>query len=86
MPAQGAFIGTPASIKASEPPHTVADGVALDVRLPGKWLSGRHATVRAVGADWIVEDAGSRGFADHEGLVINQSHAPVLGSRNALEC
>jgi DNA-binding NtrC family response regulator len=37
-----------------------ADGLALDVRLPGKWLSGRHATVRAVGADWIVEDAGSR--------------------------
>lgn len=37
-----------------------ADGVALEVRLPGKWLSTRHATVRAVGADWIVEDAGSR--------------------------
>jgi hypothetical protein len=37
-----------------------ADGLGLDVRLPGKWLSGRHAIVRAVGADWIVEDAGSR--------------------------
>lgn len=37
-----------------------ADGLALEVRIPGKWLSGRHATVRAVGADWIVEDAASR--------------------------
>jgi DNA-binding NtrC family response regulator len=36
------------------------DGAALDVRVPGRWLSARHAVVRAVGADWIVEDAGSR--------------------------
>jgi len=37
-----------------------ADGAALEVRVPGKWLSSRHAVVRAVGTDWIVEDAGSR--------------------------
>jgi len=37
-----------------------ADGTTLDVRLPGRWLSSQHATVRAVGTDWIVEDAGSR--------------------------
>lgn len=37
-----------------------ADGLTLDIRLPGKWLSGRHATLRAVGSDWIVQDAGSR--------------------------
>jgi sigma-54 dependent transcriptional regulator, acetoin dehydrogenase operon transcriptional activator AcoR len=37
-----------------------ADGISLDVRVPGKWLSSQHAVVRAVGPDWIVEDAGSR--------------------------
>ncbi len=37
-----------------------ADGVVLDVRVPGKWMSSRHAVLRAVGSDWIVEDAGSR--------------------------
>ncbi|HEX3344594.1 MAG TPA: sigma 54-interacting transcriptional regulator [Polyangiaceae bacterium] len=36
------------------------DGRSLDVRLPGKWLSTQHARVRAVGGDFIVEDAGSR--------------------------
>ena len=37
-----------------------ADGASLDLRVPGRWLSSRHAVVRAVGGDWIVEDAGSR--------------------------
>jgi len=37
-----------------------ADGRSLDVRLPGRWISSQHARVRAVGADFIVEDAGSR--------------------------
>ena len=37
-----------------------ADGTALEARVPGKWLSSRHAVVRVVGTDWIVEDAGSR--------------------------
>jgi DNA-binding NtrC family response regulator len=37
-----------------------ADGVVLDVRVPGRWMSSRHAVLRAVGSDWIVEDAGSR--------------------------
>ena len=36
------------------------DGRSLDVRLPGKWLSTQHVRVRAVGGDFIVEDAGSR--------------------------
>jgi DNA-binding NtrC family response regulator len=36
------------------------DGRSLDVRLPGRWLSTEHVRVRAVGADFIVEDAGSR--------------------------
>ena len=37
-----------------------ADGRSLDVRLPGRWISSRHAAVRAVGGDFIVEDTGSR--------------------------
>jgi DNA-binding NtrC family response regulator len=36
------------------------DGRSLDVRLPGPWLSTQHARVRAVGGDFLVEDAGSR--------------------------
>jgi transcriptional regulator of acetoin/glycerol metabolism len=36
------------------------DGKTLDLRLPGQWLSSQHASVRAVGSDFIVEDAGSR--------------------------
>lgn len=36
------------------------DGSQLEVRVPGKWMSSRHAVLRAVGTDWIVEDAGSR--------------------------
>jgi DNA-binding NtrC family response regulator len=36
------------------------DGQALVVSLPGKWISSRHATLRAAGDEWIVEDAGSR--------------------------
>jgi len=36
------------------------DGKTLDLRLPGQWLSSQHAAIRAVGADFIVEDAGSR--------------------------
>jgi DNA-binding NtrC family response regulator len=37
-----------------------ADGRSIDVRLPGAWLSSQHAAIRAVGSDFIVEDAGSR--------------------------
>lgn len=37
-----------------------ADGRSLDIRLPGRWISSQHARVRAVGGDFIVEDAGSR--------------------------
>jgi hypothetical protein len=36
------------------------DGRVLDVRVPGKWMSSRHAVLRAVGDEWIVEDVGSR--------------------------
>jgi DNA-binding NtrC family response regulator len=36
------------------------DGTRLDVRVPGKWMSSQHAVIRAVGPDWILEDAGSR--------------------------
>jgi hypothetical protein len=36
------------------------DGHVLDLRVPGKWMSARHASLRAVGEEWIVEDAGSR--------------------------
>ena len=36
------------------------DGTTLEIRLPGKWMSSQHAVVRAVGSDWIAEDAGSR--------------------------
>ncbi|MGO8993697.1 MAG: sigma 54-interacting transcriptional regulator [Polyangiaceae bacterium] len=37
-----------------------ADGRALDVRLPGRWISTNHVVIRAVGGQWIAEDAGSR--------------------------
>jgi DNA-binding NtrC family response regulator len=37
-----------------------ADGRSLDLRLPGNWLSSQHAVVRAVGGDFLLEDAGSR--------------------------
>jgi DNA-binding NtrC family response regulator len=36
------------------------DGRALDVRVPGRWISSAHAVVRAVAGEWIVEDTGSR--------------------------
>jgi transcriptional regulator of acetoin/glycerol metabolism len=36
------------------------DGRILDIRLPGKWISSRHAVIRAVGNEWIAEDVGSR--------------------------
>ncbi len=36
------------------------DGRVLEVRLPGKWISARHAVIRAVGNEWIAEDVGSR--------------------------
>jgi len=36
------------------------DGKTLDVRIPGKWMSTQHAAVRAVGTEWIAEDASSR--------------------------
>ena len=37
-----------------------ADGRALDLRIPGRWISSTHAVLRAVGGAWIVEDAASR--------------------------
>jgi transcriptional regulator of acetoin/glycerol metabolism len=37
-----------------------SDGRALDLRVPGRWISSTHAVLRAVGGAWIVEDAGSR--------------------------
>jgi DNA-binding NtrC family response regulator len=36
------------------------DGRVLGVQVPGKWISSRHAVLRAVGDEWIVDDAGSR--------------------------
>jgi DNA-binding NtrC family response regulator len=36
------------------------DGRLVEVRLPGKWLSSRHAVLHAAGSEWILEDAGSR--------------------------
>jgi DNA-binding NtrC family response regulator len=36
------------------------DGRLLAVQVPGKWISARHAVLRAVGDEWIVDDAGSR--------------------------
>ncbi len=59
-----------------------ADGTALEVRVPGKWLSSRHAIVRAVGTDWIVEDAGSRNGTFVNGLRVT-SH--VLREGDVLE-
>ena len=36
------------------------DGRNLDVRAPGQWMSAQHVQLRAVGGDWILQDAGSR--------------------------
>jgi DNA-binding NtrC family response regulator len=36
------------------------DGRKLDVRVPGKWISSRHAVLRAAAGEWILEDSGSR--------------------------
>ncbi len=36
------------------------DGAGLEVRVPGRWMSTRHAVLRAVAGDWIVEDQSSR--------------------------
>src|SRR5260370_31464873 len=36
------------------------DGRSLDVRAPGQWMSAQHVQLRAVGGDWILQDAGSR--------------------------
>lgn len=33
---------------------------ALTLTAPGRWISSRHAEVRAVDGEWIVEDTGSR--------------------------
>jgi transcriptional regulator of acetoin/glycerol metabolism len=35
-------------------------GRAIELRVPGRWISARHATIRAVDGEWIVEDTGSR--------------------------
>jgi DNA-binding NtrC family response regulator len=37
-----------------------ADGRALDLRVPGRWISASHVVLRAAGGEWIVEDVGSR--------------------------
>ncbi len=37
-----------------------SDGRTFSVSVPGRWLSSSHVVVRAVGGEWIVEDAGSR--------------------------
>jgi transcriptional regulator of acetoin/glycerol metabolism len=37
-----------------------ADGRALDVRVPGRWISTNHLVLRAIGGEWIAEDIGSR--------------------------
>jgi transcriptional regulator with AAA-type ATPase domain len=37
-----------------------ADGRSMSLRLPGRWVSTQHASIRAVGADFILEDLGSR--------------------------
>jgi DNA-binding NtrC family response regulator len=37
-----------------------ADGGTLDLRVPGKWISTNHVVLRAVGGEWIAEDAQSR--------------------------
>ncbi len=37
-----------------------ADGRSIDLRLPGAWLSSQHASIRAVGTDFLIEDSGSR--------------------------
>ena len=37
-----------------------ANGKTMHVRLPGPWVSTRHATLTAVGGDFILEDKGSR--------------------------
>jgi DNA-binding NtrC family response regulator len=37
-----------------------ADGRALDVRVPGRWISTNHVVLRAVGGSFIAEDVGSR--------------------------
>ena len=36
------------------------DGRQIDLRVPGRWLSSEHATIRAIGGEWILEDTGSR--------------------------
>jgi DNA-binding NtrC family response regulator len=37
-----------------------SDGRSLDLRLPGRWISSQQARIRSAGADFIVEDVGSR--------------------------
>ncbi len=37
-----------------------ADGRRVHVRLPGPWVSSHHATISAVGGDFILEDKSSR--------------------------
>ncbi len=44
-----------------------ADGKYLEVRIPGRWMSSRHASLRAVGGEWILEDASSRNGTFVEG-------------------
>ena len=36
------------------------DGRSLDVHAPGRWISSRHAELRAVGREWVLTDVGSR--------------------------
>src|SRR5438552_1213478 len=49
------------------------DGRRLDVRVPGKWISSRHAVLRAAGGEWILEDAASRNGTFHNGQRIDRA-------------
>src|SRR5207253_10921458 len=59
-----------------------ADGKTLDLRLPGRWISGSHAVLRAVGGEWIVEDSGSRNGTFVNGVKVATR---VVGPRDILE-
>ncbi len=63
-------------------PTRSADGRTLSLGLPGRWLSSSHAVVRAIGGEWVAEDAGSRNgtFVGGERITTR-----VLGERDYLE-
>src|SRR6185312_4641655 len=59
-----------------------ADGKTLDIKVPGRWISSSHCVVRAVGGEWIVEDAGSRNGTFVDGAKVATS---VVGAESVLE-